>query len=466
MQEAHREILRKNRTFLVRELEPKLLYDYLVEHGIYNDVMLEDIRAERTRFDQSTKLLTSLTRRGRDAFRVFCQALDDSGQYDIADRLLSRSQEERAEIEARKREEKRQMTRGYTATVSATAVHTSRSGAVQPSGGHEDTPWPAAGDDGIYDVKRLLNRCTTLPSSNPRVYSMTRKPRGHVFILNNKYFAGLPLREGTNKDAENVKKLFQELSFTTETHQNLNTAGIHEKLRNFAQKNHEDSDCCVVVLLSHGGQGGIFGTDSGIISFQDILQKFNGENCPDLIGKPKLFFVQACRGDDRDSGVTSSDSNIPGSTPSDQSTPDATVASPQQVFAPNVPSIADTFLAYGTLPGFVSWRNSDKGSWFICALMEVFLKYAATMDINQLMTEVNYHVSQKIGTSTSYRQLPAPVNMLTKNLYFNPGVSLPSLSDTTDRDEPCIRQESTAARSVLSHDQTVLKSTRGVQPTD
>ncbi|CAH1277656.1 CASP2 [Branchiostoma lanceolatum] len=134
MQEAHREILRKNRTFLVRELEPKLVYDYLVEHGIYNDVMLEDIRAEKTRFDQCTKLLTSLTRRGRDAFRVFCEALDDSGQYDIVDRLLGRSQEERAEIETRKRaeNERRQVTQpwGYTATVSAqrgaAAVLTSR----------------------------------------------------------------------------------------------------------------------------------------------------------------------------------------------------------------------------------------------------------------------------------------------------------------------------------------------------
>ncbi|XP_078614782.1 caspase-3-like [Branchiostoma floridae x Branchiostoma japonicum] len=453
MQEAHREILRKNRTFLVRELEPKLVYDYMVEHGIYNDVMLEDIRAEKTRFDQCTKLLTSLTRRGRDAFRVFCEALDDSGQYDIADRLLSRSQEERAVIEARRREEneRRQMAqREYTATVSPQRGTTFRTSQVQPSGSHD---WPTA-EEGIYDVKRLLKRCTSSPPYDPREYSMTRNPRGHAFILNNKYFTGLPLRDGTNKDAQNLQNLFQELFFITETHKNLKTADIHEKLKDFAEKDHENYECCVVVLLSHGGQGGIFGTDSGVIHFTEILQKFDGQNCPGLIGKPKLFFVQACRGGDKDTG-TSPDSDTPGST--HQSMPDATVAAPQQVFAPNVPNIADTFLAYATVPGFVSWRNSERGSWFVCALVEVFLMYAATKDINQLMTDVNHEVSQRTGASTSYRQMPAPVNMLTKNLYFNPGIGLSS-SDTTEG--PCVRQESSATHH------TSIKNTRISQPTD
>ncbi|CAH1240767.1 CASP9 [Branchiostoma lanceolatum] len=232
---------------------------------------------------------------------------------------------------------------------------------------------------------------------------------------------------------------------------------IHEKLRDFAQQNHQNYDCCVVVLLSHGGQGGIFGTDSGVIRFTEILQKFDGENCPALIGKPKLFFVQACRGDDKDTGVSSPDSGIPGSADTHQSTPDATVAAPQQVFAPAVPNIADTFLAYATLPGFVSWRNSERGSWFVCALVEVFLMYAATKDINQLMTDVNHEVSQRTGASMSYRQMPAPVNMLTKNLYFNPGIGSSS-SDTTEG--PCIRQDSAPPHH------TSINITRISQPTD
>ena len=52
----------------------------------------------------------------------------------------------------------------------------------------------------------------------------------------------------------------------------------------------------VLILMSHGGKAGINGTDGISVPVDDIIKKFSGKNCHALHGKPKIFFIQACRG--------------------------------------------------------------------------------------------------------------------------------------------------------------------------
>ena len=47
----------------------------------------------------------------------------------------------------------------------------------------------------------------------------------------------------------------------------------------------------------------LYGTDDQLIPVQDHIRLFNGSHCPLLVGKPKIFFLQACRGESRDKGV-------------------------------------------------------------------------------------------------------------------------------------------------------------------
>ena len=35
--------------------------------------------------------------------------------------------------------------------------------------------------------------------------------------------------------------------------------------------------------------------------------------------------------------------------------------------------VGDTAICFSTVPGFVSWRNPDKGSWLISSICEVTL---------------------------------------------------------------------------------------------
>jgi len=65
----------------------------------------------------------------------------------------------------------------------------------------------------------------------------------------------------------------------------------------------------VVFVMTHGGEGGkLFGSDGEHITIEEIASLFNANNCPELIDKPKIFVIQACRGD-RDEHDATRDGN-------------------------------------------------------------------------------------------------------------------------------------------------------------
>ena len=49
--------------------------------------------------------------------------------------------------------------------------------------------------------------------------------------------------------------------------------------------------------MSHGNSGGIFGVGGKVLKISEIQKMFDTNTCPQLKGKPKLFFIQACRVD-------------------------------------------------------------------------------------------------------------------------------------------------------------------------
>ena len=87
-----------------------------------------------------------------------------------------------------------------------------------------------------------------------------------------------------------------------------------------------------------------------------------------------------------------------------------------------LPAEADFLLAYATIPGYVSWRNNQNGSWFVSALVNVFMEMADKVHLMDMLTEVNRRVAEEFeSTSGKSKQVPEPVSRLRKMLYFNPG---------------------------------------------
>ena len=60
----------------------------------------------------------------------------------------------------------------------------------------------------------------------------------------------------------------------------------------------------MVFIMTHGGEGGIlYGTDGEFVAARDIAALFNASKCKQLIDRPKIFVIQACRGDEDEHGA-------------------------------------------------------------------------------------------------------------------------------------------------------------------
>ncbi|KAI4904911.1 hypothetical protein NFI96_033157 [Prochilodus magdalenae] len=230
---------------------------------------------------------------------------------------------------------------------------------------------------------------------------------GKCIIINNKNFnrdTGMGERSGTDLDAAKVLKVFKELGFNTSVQNNRTVSQMRQILTQASKEDHSQSAMFVCVLLSHGDEGVIYGID-GVLELKELTRLFQGNMCTSLAGKPKLFFIQACRGTDLDPGVeTDSVSDSEGTH--------------------KIPVEADFLYAYSTAPGYYSWRNTVNGSWFISSLCELLEKYGRELEIMQIMTRVNRKVALEFESSSglpgfnAMKQIPCIMSMLTKELYF------------------------------------------------
>ncbi|XP_054584980.1 caspase-7 isoform X4 [Eptesicus fuscus] len=176
-----------------------------------------------------------------------------------------------------------------------------------------------------------------------------------------------------------------------------------------SEEDHKNAACFACVLLSHGEENSIYGTD-GKMDIKDLTGHFRGDRCRSLLEKPKLFFIQACRGTELDDGIQADSGPI-----SD------TDASPRQ----KIPVEADFLFAYSTVSGYYSWRNPGCGSWFVQALCATLNEYGKSLDLLQILTRVNYRVARHFESRSNdpqfheKKQIPCVVSMLTKDLYFS-----------------------------------------------
>lgn len=260
------------------------------------------------------------------------------------------------------------------------------------------------------------------------VYPMKSKPHGWCLIVNNVDFEYLQRRGGSDLDAEKLKGLFTQLQYKVKVLRNQNSKQLKEALFQFAKlPEHATADSMVVCLLSHGLEGQIYGVDGVLVSIPDLLALFNGYMAKGLVGKPKLFFIQACRGSDYDHGADTTDgahfaNELQVTKTKEQLLTAAFPTDKLEKFVEpeTLPAEADMLVAYSTVPGYVSWSNLQKGSWFVQAIVDVFSTYAHTEDVVSMLVRVNGKVAREFESYNRKKQIPAPVIMLTKKVFFFP----------------------------------------------
>ena len=238
-------------------------------------------------------------------------------------------------------------------------------------------------------------------------YFMTKKPHGIAVIINNYKFYStsvskevLPNRRGSLVDEHNLIVTLQYLNYEVRVLKNLSASDITRELMHISLKSHEGCDSFVCCILSHGYLDGVYGADSERVTISDIANIFKGSYCRDLVDKPKMFFIQACRGQITDPGVEKD-----GNGDFDDS------------LHHSLPSEADYVFGYATPPGKVSFRSPEHGSWYISSLCQVLQENAHKLDLLSMLTIVNEKVC-KAYTSQGYKQCPAPVSLLRKQVWF------------------------------------------------
>ncbi|XP_030066116.1 caspase-10 isoform X1 [Microcaecilia unicolor] len=239
-------------------------------------------------------------------------------------------------------------------------------------------------------------------------YKMNRQSRGRCLVINNIQFMKHRDRQGSEKDADDLKKVFTWLGLEVEVAVNLNATEIHEIIKNYGNMDYTNHDCFVCCILSHGESGQIIGTNEDIISIHEITSYFTALKCPSLIDKPKLFFIQACRGQSYQCGVYV----------------DVDAINPQNSDHQNVslsesiPHDADFLLGMATVDGYSAFRDVTEGTWYIQALCTNLMQMVPRrQDILSILTKVNEDVSRKSHKS-GWKQMPQPAYTLRKKLVF------------------------------------------------
>ncbi|XP_011691303.1 PREDICTED: caspase-1-like isoform X2 [Wasmannia auropunctata] len=264
-------------------------------------------------------------------------------------------------------------------------------------------------------------------------YNMRHKRRGVALILNHVHFEEMATRKGSEKDTLNLKTSLNKLGFDVRVFTDPTVKTITTVLQSTAAEDHTDADCLIVVAMSHGESGLLHSTDS-MYPVDTLWSPFTGDRCTSLLGKPKLFFIQACRGTRLDKGV-----KFFHETDSKSSTY-------------SIPAYADIMVAYSTYDGFYSWRNPDSGSWFIQALCVELELHGRSRDLLSLMTFVNRRVAIEYQSYVPQnekfhgkKQIPSIVSMLTRLVYFrDEHTSTPDNIDSgSERKEAEVREKVT-----------------------
>lgn len=244
-----------------------------------------------------------------------------------------------------------------------------------------------------------------------RHYNMNHSKRGLAIIFNHEFFTinSLKPRSGTNVDCENLINTLKIFGFEVNDFHNLTHRDIVRNLERVADMDHSQHDCLVVAVLSHGELGLLYARDTQYKA-ESIWSYFTADKCPTLAGKPKLFFIQACQGDKLDGGTT-----LKERTETDSQTPTTF----------RIPCQADILIAYSTIPGYYSWRNTTRGSWFIQALCMELQECGAREDLLTLLTFVCQRVALDFESNTpdnitmhQQKQIPCITSMLTRLVKF------------------------------------------------
>ncbi|CAJ1071629.1 caspase-8-like [Xyrichtys novacula] len=262
-------------------------------------------------------------------------------------------------------------------------------------------------------------------------YKLNSKPVGVCVIINNETFEDGHVRLGTEKDAASLGEVFSWLGFRVLMCKDRTESQMYQALEHFASDLSDPTqlqqldvqewsgksfatlqgavrhgDAFICCILSHGSRGKVFGTDGKPLPIKKITKAFRGTDQSPLTGKPKVFLIQACQGSKTQKGVLSK----------------YLQADDDQLLY--IPEAADFLVAKSTVEGYVSFRNTDTGSWFIQSVCKQLQEGCPRGEhLIDVLLRVNRKVSQQEGSQSqpgTVKQMSEFTATTTKKLVLSP----------------------------------------------
>ena len=255
---------------------------------------------------------------------------------------------------------------------------------------------------------------------------VNRTSKGLAAIITNDY-AGAKHKElsGTHMDGERMKEAFEALKFDVCWKKNVNQNDIQQLWREINSLNFElvkHYNCMAFVFSGHGepeGRDGklIMQDDTKIDICKDFIAPVLPGNAK-LIGDiPKIFFIDACRGDEATETVDVPTRHGATGKGSPSNTDSATSRKGcYQIDLQKVPTEGSCLVAYSTLPGRRSNDYPGKGSLWL----EFLARHLTTNHetIETLLTDVNKELLDYYRKHNFEFQQPEKMSRLNKRLYL------------------------------------------------
>ena len=184
------------------------------------------------------------------------------------------------------------------------------------------------------------------------------------------------------KDQCHLEEVFDKLGFAVDVHQNLTANRMMLEVANYGTMKH--NGVFVLIILSHGGAGDVvYGTDYSL-EVHTLQQMFYTTRCPSLAGVPKVFLIDACRGDTEEKGHSY---RIPKTDREMKSSETRTY----------ITDSSDFITVFASTHGNAAYVDEDGRSYFIQTLVEVIeeaIEADENTEFNEIIREVRFRIQQ------------------------------------------------------------------------
>lgn len=238
--------------------------------------------------------------------------------------------------------------------------------------------------DGEGETKTVQSSETTI-----KKYSVISDVRGHVYVFNNTFKKTEMSRRGAEHDSRNLEDTFSKMGYKVYVHEDLTGEQTLEALERIRRKPElNEIDSFIMCFLSHGVNEYTFlANDKEQMDLRIIRRKFTDRKCPHLRGKPKIFFVNYCRGDQMQRKEIEYDS----------------------IEVPN-----DMVTIHAATEGIMARRTPTTGTIFVASLCEVLRAHAQRMELRDLYCVLEEKMNERQGTKPMWEDYGF------RHFFFNP----------------------------------------------